>query len=115
MARTFGEYLRELRRAKGLSQRELAARVGVDFSYISKAENDRISPPAGDTVVRICEALGVPPDELLALSGKVPSNFTETLRASPAALGFMREAHAMSLSEEEWRTLGRRLKGLRGN
>ena len=46
MAKTFGQSLRELRSSKIVSQRELAEKVGVDFSYISKVENDRLPPPA---------------------------------------------------------------------
>jgi transcriptional regulator with XRE-family HTH domain len=66
MERTFGQALRELRRSKGISQRDLAEKVGVDFSYISKIENDRLPPPAADTIVKICNALEAPPDTLLA-------------------------------------------------
>ena len=35
----FGVLLRQLRIAKGLSERQLASRVGVSVSYISKIEN----------------------------------------------------------------------------
>ena len=57
MAKTFGHNLRELRRSKDVSQRELAEKVGVDFSYISKLENDRLPPPAADTIVKIAKSL----------------------------------------------------------
>jgi transcriptional regulator with XRE-family HTH domain len=42
---TFGERLRELRKAKGLNQKELADKVGIDFTYLSKLENGRRSSP----------------------------------------------------------------------
>jgi HTH-type transcriptional regulator, competence development regulator len=113
MAQTFGETLRALRRAKGVNQRALADTVGVDFSYISKVENDRLPPPAADTIVKICEALSVPPDELLALTGKMPTEVKAMVGSSSAALQFMRHAHAMQLSEEEWDKLTQRLKRLR--
>ena len=51
---TFGQSLRKARRAAGHTQRSLAAGVGVDFSYISKVENDRIPPPAGCGRSRPC-------------------------------------------------------------
>jgi transcriptional regulator with XRE-family HTH domain len=115
MANTFGQNLRELRRSKGMSQRELAKRVGVDFSYISKVENDRLPPPAADTIVRICKALSVPPDELLAMTGKMPSQVKEMIGTSSAALQFMREAQAMNLKDEEWERLTHGLKRLRSD
>ena len=113
MAQSFGEILRELRRSRGVSQRELAEKVGVDFSYISKVENDRLPPPAADTIVRICDVLGVRPNDLLALTGKMPTDVKEMLSASPAAQQFVRQAQEMKLTDEEWQTLTRRLKRLR--
>jgi transcriptional regulator with XRE-family HTH domain len=110
---TFGQKLRELRRSKGVTQRELAAKVAVDFSYISKIENDRLPPPAADTIMRICEALSIPPDELLAMTGKMPSKVKQMVGTSSAALQFMRQAQSMKLTDEEWDELTRGLKQLR--
>lgn len=111
---SFGQTLRETRRARGVTQRELAERVGVDFSYISKLENDRLPPPAADTVEKMAQVLDAAPDDLLALTGKVPSAVQETLGSSSAALGFLREAADMELSEREWERLRHQLKSLRG-
>ena len=38
----FGERIRELRKAKNLSQRALSDLVGVSFTYISKVENEKL-------------------------------------------------------------------------
>lgn len=111
----FGQSLRGLRRSKGVSQRELAGKVGVDFSYISKVENDRLPPPAADTIVKICEALDVAPEELLASTGKIPKQLREMLGTSPSALQFAREAYQMSLTAEEWGEMTRQMKRLRGD
>ena len=113
MAKNFGQILRELRRAKGVSQRDLAQRVGVDFSYISKVENDRLPPPSADTIVKLSEALGVESDELLSLTGKMPTHVKEMLGTSSAALQFVRHAHAMRLTDDEWQQLTQQLKRLR--
>lgn len=113
MERTFGQALVELRRTKGISQRQLAATVGIDFSYVSKLENDRLSPPSADTIVRICDALSVPISSLLCYAGKVPSQLKRMVGESPNALEFLREARSMNLSEAEWGLLMRYLKRLR--
>ena len=47
----FPERLRSLRKEAKLSQRELADRVGVDFTYLSKIENNRVEPPS-ETVLK---------------------------------------------------------------
>jgi ribosome-binding protein aMBF1 (putative translation factor) len=38
----FGQQVRTLRQAKGLSQRALAPMLGIDFTYLSKIENERL-------------------------------------------------------------------------
>jgi transcriptional regulator with XRE-family HTH domain len=113
MARTFGTALRERRRAAGLSQRQLAERAALDFSYISKLENDRLPSPAADTVVKMCRVLGVLPGELLALAGKIPSQVREGVSTSAAAQDFLREAQQMKLSDAEWRRMASTLRRLR--
>ncbi len=52
-----GRHLRELRRRRKLSSRELAARAGVSHSTISLIERDRMSPSI-DTLGAIVDALG---------------------------------------------------------
>ncbi len=45
----FGVRIRDLRRSKRLTQRELADRLEVDFTYMSKIENNKI-----DVFVEFC-------------------------------------------------------------
>lgn len=109
----FGAALRERRTAAGLSQRELAERTGLDFTYISKIENGRVPAPAADTVVRICLVLCVPAEELLALTGKIPSEVQQAVSSSSGAQKFLFVAQQMGLTEEEWRRLEASLGRLR--
>ena len=88
MTETFGQYLRGKRREAGISQRELASRISLDYSYISKLENDRLPPPSAKTVVSIAEALSTSRDEFLARVGKIPSDVEEAIGGSPVAQGF---------------------------
>src|ERR1700704_2259715 len=64
----FGVRLRQLRSEKGLSQRELAGLVGIDFTYLSKVENGHGDSPGEATIRRLAEALSADPDELLAIA-----------------------------------------------
>jgi len=110
----FGTVLREKRRAAGLSQRQLAERVGVDFSYISKLENGRLPAPAADTAVRLAEILGCPAEDLLSAAKKMPTGLSASL-TDPAAIRFLQEASRLRLSQEEWEQLLGKLHGLRSD
>ena len=57
---TFGERLRQLRKDKKLTLRGLAEAAGVDFTYLSKIENDKAGYlPAADTIRALATILGV--------------------------------------------------------
>ena len=58
----FGVKLRALRLAAGLTQQELADRVGTNTVGLSRLENGAVLP-SWDTAVRIAAALGVSLDE----------------------------------------------------
>jgi len=71
----FGQRVRQLRRAKGLTLRDLAPRVGIGFTYLSKVENGRLDfgdYPSEELILRIAVALDADADELLMLAEKIP-------------------------------------------
>jgi transcriptional regulator with XRE-family HTH domain len=53
---TIGERVRALRKARGLTQPQLAAEVGIDQSTISDIERGRGF--SAETLMRLCDALG---------------------------------------------------------
>lgn len=59
MAQHFADHLKDARRRSGLTQKELAERVGVDTSYISKLERGVYPPPNRNVVIAIAAALGM--------------------------------------------------------
>lgn len=58
MPKTLGERVREIREAKGLTQREIADRIQIDDYYISRLENDHINPTLA-TMQKLARALEV--------------------------------------------------------
>lgn len=67
-----GENIRALRKARGLSQQELAERLHVVRQTVSKWEQG-LSVPDADMLVRLAECLEVSVEELLgAQSRKAP-------------------------------------------
>lgn len=113
MEKTFGQILKDLRRSKSISQRELATAIGLDFSYISKIENDRLPAPSAKTIEKISEVLEVPKEILLARSGKLSDELKEALTSSPEAVKFLSEVSALNLSVNDWNTLTKSLKRFR--
>jgi len=75
----FAYVLYALRKQAKLTQRELAERAGVDFSYISKLENGRLEPPSEEVIIKIAEAVGTNRYYLILTAGKVPSDFSEVI------------------------------------
>lgn len=63
----FGKRVRELRKERGLSQIELAAKVGIDRSYMGFLERGERNPSL-EVIAKIADALSVTPDELLKKS-----------------------------------------------
>ena len=61
----FGEVLKQYRTAACLSQEKLALEAGLDRTFISLLERGRRQPTL-TTLVLIAEALGQPPERLLA-------------------------------------------------
>jgi len=82
-AAKYGHFLRERRLAKGLSQRDLAKKVGVDFTYVSKVENDRLAAPSEATITHIAKVLGDDPEDHLARAQKMPLDLRSNLARYP--------------------------------
>jgi HTH-type transcriptional regulator, competence development regulator len=107
----FGAFIRREREAKEIGLREMAKKIGVSPTYLSKIERDEFDPPAEDKVRKIAEILGRDPDELLALGGRVASDLTDIIRQRPREMAdFLRAAKGLSpedmarLSQQAQRT-----------
>lgn len=111
---SLGNKLRELRRKIGLTQHELAEQVGVDDSYISKIENDRLPyPPSGETLRQLARVLQTNPLELLSLADRTPKEFAG-FSSSPDAYEFFETAARYDLRKSDWQALKHVLEQRRG-
>lgn len=72
MAPNFGQLISSARKKKGLSQRELAAQIGISGPYLNDIEHGRRNPPSGELVGKMAVALGIPEDHLCAVAGSMP-------------------------------------------
>ena len=102
---TFGQRIRELRHQRGVTQRQLAEKAGVDFTYLSKIENDRLEhTPSLKAIQNLALALKVDELELMELANKVPPAL-EAIARNKDALRFFRRAAATIKTSAGWRDL----------
>ncbi len=100
----FGHRLRQLRQGKGLTLRQLAVAVGVDFTYLSKIENDKAGYlPGAETIRSLAEVLGADALELLQLANKVPPEM-ESFAGDAKARRFLQRAQEVA-SPGDWDAL----------
>ncbi len=84
----FGTYIRNRReeirkKDRTFSVRQVAARIGVEPSYLSKVERGETPPPSEAKIRLLAKELGVDSDVLLALAGKVSTDLQELICKRP--------------------------------
>ncbi len=70
-ALALGALLRKLRRERGYTLEELAERIPMSASNLSRVELGSQGPPADETIERIAAALGASPADLLQAAGRM--------------------------------------------
>lgn len=89
MKNALGDYLRKCRTAKqdqegnSFSLRQIAGRIGVEPSYLSKIERGLEPRPSEETTRALALELGEDPDMLLAMAGKVSGDLQDIIRKRP--------------------------------
>jgi transcriptional regulator with XRE-family HTH domain len=85
---TFGQRIRELRKAKNLTLRDVAGKVKVNFTYLSKIENHRLDfgdYPSEGLICKLAKALGADREQLLLLAEKIPEDIRKRVIERPDA------------------------------
>ena len=103
----FGERLRELRRAKGVSQKQMAASLGVSAAYLSALEHGRRGVPSWAMVQKIIGYFNVIWDDAEELQRLAETSDprvvidTAGLSAKATALANLLAARIATLDEAE--------------
>lgn len=66
---TFGEQLKQLRKSKNMTQKELGSKIGLSKAVVSKYENG-MGYPSFDVLIRIAQYFAVTTDYLLGITDK---------------------------------------------
>ena len=99
---TFGKYIRSLRLKKQLAQRDLAELVKIDFTYLSKIENDKVPPPSEDVISKLAKELDTSKEELMALAAKVDNDeLREAVARDPRVGILFRKLQSRELTDEQ--------------
>lgn len=75
MTKNIGEFLQELRKEKGFTQKELAEQIGVSDKTISKWENGN-SVPDTSILLSLCNVLEITVNEFLSCEKILPENYS---------------------------------------
>jgi transcriptional regulator with XRE-family HTH domain len=84
----FGKRVRQLRTQRKLTQRDMAAKIGVSDTYISKVENENLQfgdYPSEKFIHKLADVLDADEEELLLLADKVPAAIRKRVRERPEA------------------------------
>ncbi|MBL6928630.1 MAG: helix-turn-helix transcriptional regulator [Rhodospirillales bacterium] len=87
-----GEFVRKLRRSRGLTLEDLAEGSGVSKSMLSQIERNKTNPTLA-TVWRLCECLGVSVDAMFEREDKppvldvLPGHATPSIRSADGKFG----------------------------
>lgn len=93
---SFGKRIQQLRRDRKLTQRAVAQRLHIDFTYLSKLENDRGEPPGEETVRGLAKLYQVDPEELLTLAGRIPAELRRKAQGDSAFAALLRTLPKLS-------------------
>ncbi len=104
MELTFGEKLKDARKIKGLTQKQLAEKVGAKHNSISDWENNK-NKPDPDTIELLCGVLEISPNYLLSITSSDFSPIEKSLIEKYRSLdAFSQETLIMILDRELERT-----------
>lgn len=87
--KTFGTLISEARRAKGLSQKDLAAKVkkedgqAISAQYLNDIEHDRRNPPSEFLIAQIAEHVDLSKDVLCIAAGTIPNDLQKMATTQP--------------------------------
>lgn len=110
--KTFGQTIRQLRKEKRLTQKEVAKKVDIDVTYLSKIENGKLDPPAHDKIKKLAEILEVDSDFLITEADKVPEDIVDMIpKTSTKIPKLLREGK--NLSDEDWDKVHEYIKDLK--
>lgn len=83
---SLGDFIKETRKQKELSQDDVAKKADIARSYISRIEDNQFKMPSAMLLIRLAKALEVNHDELFQAAGYLPKIKKDNLPSFSAYL-----------------------------
>jgi HTH-type transcriptional regulator, competence development regulator len=92
---SLGAFIRRRREAKGLGLREMAKKIRVSPTFLSKVETENWKP-GEEKLEKIAEVIGCDRDDLFSRARRVPTELTDIIIQSPGHAALLREARGLT-------------------
>lgn len=106
---SFYDQLRDLRKIKGYTIREVSDRSGVSTAYISQLENGNRGVPSPEILMKLSEGLNISYSDLMNLAGYLEQKNQEPMKKTPINLrrllrdnDFMFDDISLTDQDKEW-------------
>ena len=80
----FHQIIKILRNKRGIGIKRLAPELGLNYTYLSKLENNK-SKPSPEVIKKFAKYDKYNEDELFLSAGKIPADVQEIIDKNPAA------------------------------
>ena len=112
MRQAFGARVKELRKDKGWTQKELGNKIGVTYAQLNKYEGGTNAPPL-DKLILLASALETTADHLITgnLSENLPIHNTRLIQRFQELEGFSQEDQEMVIKLIDAMIVKRRVEG----
>lgn len=95
----FGVKIKELREKVGLSQRQLAFKVDITPTYMSKIERGEFNAPSETVIKELAKVLNEDVDILLSYADKVDNELLAIIKSDPKQFASMLRERAKKKNE----------------
>jgi transcriptional regulator with XRE-family HTH domain len=99
----FARQIQQKRKEKELTLDELAKKLKVDKSYLSKLENDRVPAPSKDFIENIAKELFLDYEQLSLLAGRITEPIVQSLDLNKVEL--FRAMKGKKMSDEDFQKI----------
>ena len=104
---TLGETIKNKRKVLGMTQKELASKVEVDFSYISKIEKGNAKMPSKEVLAKVAQALELNENELYFRNNQIPDGVHQIIISDEKVIDFLTKISNRKVSDREWEAINK--------